>query len=141
MLVGSLLVATLAVAPALAGDDSKMAERIVDWETAFNSGDAGALAEFYAVDAKRMAYQAPTINGQAAIAENIKATRDQGMVKIQLAVTSAETHGDMGWATGTYHLMNAEEIVVQKGKWMNVSKKVKGKWLIQADIWNTDAAE
>ncbi len=47
----------------------------------------------------------------------------------------------MGWGHGTYVLMDADGSTVEQGKWMNVSKKVGGKWLIHCDIWNTDAAE
>ena len=141
LLVGILLIATMALAPALAGEKSDMAELLKSWETAYNAGDAKAVAAYYTEDATRLAYQAPTQTGRAAIAEATTATRDMGAVKISLELTSSETHGDMGWSTGTYHLMDAEGATVQKGKWMNVSKKVKGKWMIQADIWNTDAPE
>lgn len=47
----------------------------------------------------------------------------------------------MTWGHGTYRLMDAEGTTIQSGKWMNVSKKVGGTWLIHADIWNTDAPE
>jgi hypothetical protein len=36
----------------------------------------------------------------------------------------------MAWAHGTYHLMTAGGATSQKGK-----------WVIQTDIWNTDAPE
>lgn len=141
LLVGALLVATLAVAPALAGDPSKMAKRLEAWEAAFNAGDAKALTAHYTEDAARLPYQAPTITGRAAIADQMTAMRDQGAVKIELELLGSEAQGKMGWGHGTYHLMDADGGTVQKGKWMNVSKKVGGKWLIASDIWNTDAPE
>jgi len=138
----AMLMAALVASAAFAGDDpSNMAETIVTWEKAFNAGDAKAIAAVYAEDATRMPYQAPAISGQAAIAANISETRDQGIVKIELKLVGSETEGKMGWAHGTYHLMTADGATAQKGKWMNVSKKVKGKWVIQTDIWNTDTPE
>jgi ketosteroid isomerase-like protein len=141
LVVGALLVAALAVAPALAGDPSKMAERLAKWEGAYNAGDVKALAAHYTEDATRLPYQAPTISGRVAIADHTTAIRDQGAVKIELELLGAEAQGKIGWGHGTYHLMDAEGATIQKGKWMNVSKKVGGKWLIQSDIWNTDAPE
>jgi uncharacterized protein (TIGR02246 family) len=136
-----LLIATLAVAPALAGDASNMAQMVEEWEAAFNAGNAEAVAAMYTEDATRLPYQAPTISGRSAIAENIQANREQGIVKIELKLGGSESQGSMAWAHGTYHLMDADGTTIQKGKWMNVSKKVKGEWLIQSDIWNTDAPE
>lgn len=138
----AMLMAALVASAAFAGPDpSKMAETIVKWENAFNAGDAKAVAALYAKDAERLPYQAPIIIGPAAIAANITQTRDQEIVKIDLELDKSEAEGKMGWAHGTYILTNAEGATVQTGKWMNVSKKVEGKWVIQADIWNTDAPE
>jgi ketosteroid isomerase-like protein len=135
------LLAALVGAPALAGDDSNIAERIVTWEKAFNAGDAKALAAHYTEDAARLVYQAPAISGRAAIMENIQATYELGLTKIDLEVLGSESQGNLAWAHGTYKLMTADGAIAQEGKWMNVSKKVKGAWMTQADIWNTNAPD
>ena len=137
-----MLMAALVASAAFAGDDpSNMAGTIVAWEKAFNAGDAKAVAALYAEDGARLPNQAPVISGQAAIAANITETQAQGLSKIELKLVGSEAEGKMGWAHGTYHLMTSDGATAQKGKWMNVSKKVKGKWVIQTDIWNTDAPE
>jgi ketosteroid isomerase-like protein len=140
-LVAALLAATLTSIPALAADKSDMAGRATGWEKAFNSGNGEAVAAFYTEDAQRLPYQAPTVSGNSAIAANVQTTYEAGAVKIKLAVLGAESQGSMGWGHGTYELMDADGKTVQKGKWMNISKKVGGKWLIHADIWNTNAPE
>jgi ketosteroid isomerase-like protein len=138
----AMLLAVLAGAPAIAGgDDSNMAERIVAWEKAFNAGDTKALAAHYTEDGARLVYQAPAISGRAAIMDNTQATIDLGLTKIKLTVAGSESQGNLAWAHGTYKLMTADGATAQEGKWMNVSKKVKGAWLIQADIWNTNAPD
>jgi len=95
----------------------------------------------YTKDAQRMPYQAPTVSGNSAIPANVEASYEAGAVKVKLAVLGAESQGNLGWGHGTYELMDSAGKTVQKGKWMNVSKKVDGKWLIHADIWNTNAPE
>ena len=137
----ALLAATLTTSPALAGDKSDMAGRAKVWQEAFNSGSGKAVAALYTEDAMRMPYQAPTVSGNAALPANVQASYDAGAVKIKLEVLGAEAQGNLGWGHGTYELMDAEGKTIQKGKWMNVSKKVGGKWLIHADIWNTNAPE
>jgi ketosteroid isomerase-like protein len=137
--IGLTVIALLATSLALAGDKSDMAGRIVSWQKLYNSGDFDALAAQYTEDATRMPYQAPKVQGRAAIAEMNRTFHDAGAVKIELELVGSESSGGMGWAQGTYHLMDSNGETFQKGKWMNVSKKVGKEWLILADIWNTDA--
>ncbi len=139
LFVCSVIVVTLAAVPAFAGDASDMAKIVASWQASFNAGNAKAIAAMYAEDAMRLPYQAPTVSGRQAIVENIQGTLDQGIVKIELKLGASESHGDMAWAHGTYHLMTADGATAQMGKWMNVSKKVGDGWQIQCDIWNTDA--
>jgi ketosteroid isomerase-like protein len=137
----TLLAAVAVASPTLAGDKSDMAGRAQVWQDAFNSGAGTTIAGLYTEDAMRLPYQAPTIEGRDAIAANIAGTREAGITSIKLEVTGAESQGNMGWGHGTYVLMDGEGNTVQSGKWMNVSKKVEGKWLIHCDIWNTNAPE
>jgi len=134
-----LVAVTLAASPALAGDKSDLAGRVKVWQDAFNAGNADAVAALYTKEALRMPYQAPAIQGRAAIQGNIKMTHDAGVTKIALGVLGAESRGSLAWGHGTYVLMDANGATVQQGKWMNVSKKVGGEWRIHSDIWNTDA--
>ena len=56
-------------------------------------------------------------------------------------VLGSDSQGKLAWACGTYVLKTADGETVQEGKWMNVSKKVKGEWLTYSDIWNTNAPD
>lgn len=136
-----LVTVALALTPAIAGESDHNEEMLKNWQAAMNAGDAKAIAAMYTEDALRMPYQAPAVQGREAIAKNIQETLDQGITSVELTHGGSETHGKMGWAHGTYKLMTADGALAQEGKWMNVTKKVGGKWYIQADIWNTDAPE
>ncbi|NIO13634.1 MAG: DUF4440 domain-containing protein [Xanthomonadales bacterium] len=143
LFVGLLALAaalTLAASPASAGKDaSDLAARAAAWQKAFNAGDADAIAALYTEDGMRLPYEAPIVVGRAAVPANIQSTYDVGVTKIELEVLGAESQGNMAWGHGTYHLMDESGATVQKGKWMNVSKKIGGTWLIHCDGWNTDA--
>jgi ketosteroid isomerase-like protein len=118
-----------------------LAARAKAWQDAFNAGKADAVAALYTEGAVRLPYQAPSITGRAAIAGNIQENYDNGVTKIDLKVLESAAAGDMAWGHGTYSLMNSEGATVQQGKWMNISEKVGGVWLIHRDIWNTNAPE
>ena len=131
----------LAVTPVVAGDDSDMAGRLVTWQKAYNSDDLDALQAMYTEDGCRMPPNAETVSGSEAMQEFNKRGKELGWAEVTLGLTSSATSGDWGWATGTYVILGADGSELDHGKWMNVSKKVDGKWLIHADIWNTNAPE
>lgn len=139
--VSLLLVSALLALPAVADDKSNMQERVKAWQAAFNAGDADALSRTYTPDAVRMPYQAPTLKGRAAIRAHFESTFEGGIAGVELEVLGADSQGKLAWACGTYVLKAADGSTVQQGKWMNVSKKVRGEWLIYSDIWNTNAPD
>ncbi len=79
-----------------------------------------------------------TVDGNAAIAENLQAFKDVGGAQINIAVTEAESVGDTAYAVGTYEILDADGSHIYHGKWLNVSKRVNGEWKIYSDIWNTN---
>jgi uncharacterized protein (TIGR02246 family) len=138
----SILLAVLALgSPALALDKSNIEMRVEAWQKAFNAGDAAGVAAHYTLDAVRMPYQAPILKGRQAIKAHIEATYERGITGVELHVLGSDSQGKLAWACGTYVLKTADGETVQEGKWMNVSKKVKGEWLTYSDIWNTNAPE
>ena len=61
-----------------------------------------------------------------------------GKLGPRLSLPADESSGDMAHGTGTYEILGADGSHIDHGKWMNVSKKVGGKWLIHCDNWNSD---
>jgi ketosteroid isomerase-like protein len=133
-----MLGAILAAVPATAADKSDLAGRVVTFEKEYNAGNLAAVQALYASDACRMPPNQKAIQGSEGILEHLKWGKDQGWAKVKLAVTSADSSGDLAYGTGTYEIMGADGSHVDHGKWMNVSKKSKGTWKIQCDIFNSD---
>ena len=134
-----LLVAVLVAAPAAAGGwksyDEGMAK---SWEAAYNSGDDAAVAAYYTEDGIRMPPNSPAFEGREAIQGQIAAGREMGVAKVKLATDEIMTSGDMGFARGTYVIIDPEGNEVDNGKWMQVGKKVGDSWYAYRDIWNSN---
>jgi len=130
--------ALLLAAPVAAADASDMAGKIVSWEAAYNAGDFAAVAAYYAADGCRMPPNATTVQGREAIQTSIEEGHAAGIAQVKLGLVSSSTSGDLGWAMGTYEILDAEGKSIDNGKWMNTSKKAADGWKIQCDIWNSD---
>lgn len=133
-----IFMAVLIAATAFAGDESDLAARAAAWEKEYNANNLKGVVALYTADGCRMPPNAEAVHGSDGIMAQLKTGMDQGMAKVKISVTSAESSGDHGWGTGTYQIMAADGSTADSGKWMNVSKKVDGKWLIQCDIWNSN---
>ena len=140
LFLAALVVCLLVVAPvARAGGwetyDESMAE---SWEAPYNSGDAAAAAEYYTEDGIRMPPNDKAVSGREAIAAFIKQGMEMGIAKVKLTTDEVEVSGDMGFARGTYVIIDPEGNEADSGKWMQVGKKIDGKWYAYRDIWNSD---
>lgn len=133
-----ILCAILAAAPAMAADASDLAGRAATWEKEYNADHLAAVAALYSADGCRMPPNVPIAQGTEGILAQLKAGKEKGIAKVKIAVTAAETSGDLGYGAGTYEIMGADGSHVDHGKWMNYSKKIKGTWMIQCDIFNSD---
>ena len=136
----ALLLVAILVTPAPAADESDMAAKAATWEKEYNAGNLEAVAALYAADGCRMPPNQETAKATQGILAALKSGKEQGIAKVKIGVTSAETKGEMGYAIGTYEITGPDGKHVDHGKWMNVSKKVNGSWKIYCDIWNSNMA-
>jgi ketosteroid isomerase-like protein len=134
----SVLVLLLAVAPVAADDKSDAAGRVAKWESEYNSENLGNVADLYSEDGCRMPPNMEMLTGHDAIVAALKAGKDQGLAKVKISLTNAESSGTIGWGTGTYEVLDADGNTLDKGKWMNAYTKTGKEWTIQCDIWNSD---
>jgi len=123
---------------ALAADKSDVAARAATWEKEYNADNLAGVVALYATDGCRMPPNQETVHGRDAILAQLKAGKDRGAAKVKIAVTAAESRGDVGYGIGTYVLTGADGSHFDHGKWMLASKKLGGKWVTQCDIFSSD---
>jgi ketosteroid isomerase-like protein len=133
-----MLGAALAAVPAVAADSSNIAALAAVWEKEYNAGNLAAVVALYAPDGCRMPPNQEAVHGSQAILAALKSGKDRGLDKVKIAVTSAESSGDLSYGTGTYVITGADGAHIDHGKWMLVSKKSNGAWKTQCDIFNSD---
>jgi len=133
-----VMLCALVSIPALAADKSDVAARAATWEKEYNAGNLAAVVALYAPDGCRMPPNQDAVHGRDAILAQLKAGKDRGFAQVKIAVTAADSSGDVGYGTGTYVVTGADGSHVDHGKWMLASKKVDGKWVTQCDIFNSD---
>jgi uncharacterized protein (TIGR02246 family) len=133
-----LSIACLAAAPAVADSSKQFANLSKDWEVAYNARDAARVAALYAEDGMVMPPNAAGAQGREAIEAYIKKDMAASPGKLEIKTDVHGSNGDLGFARGTYSVTDADGKVVDKGKWVEVRKKINGKWYISSDIWNSD---
>jgi len=113
------------------------------WEKAYNGGDAAGVVALYAEDATLNAPGVSVAHGRAAIQEyfskDIPATHAAGVTMDVGEPTDRAISGDIAWETGAWTAKDKSGTTVDKGKYVTTYRKRDGKWLMAADIWNSDA--
>jgi uncharacterized protein (TIGR02246 family) len=110
------------------------------WQTAYNKGDAAALAALYTQDAKVMAPGAEPAAGRAAIQSLFAADIAKG-AKNTLTLADATGSGDYAVETGSWVAKGADGKHLDHGSYMTFYKKADGGWRIYRDIWNSSMAK
>lgn len=136
--LGFTLVGCQPGTPAAGKDASDIAGRAAAWVTHYNSGDLEAVAELYTEGGCRMLPNAGMVCGRDEILAALEQGRDQGVAKVEIEVSDAGSSGDLAWGQGTFEILGPDGASADRGKWMNVSKRSDGKWLIDRDIFNSD---
>ena len=129
-----------AFAQAGAGDLRAQIEKMDQaWQTAYNAGDAAALAALYTKDAKLMAPGAEPASGTAAIQAFFAKDVAQG-AKNTLTQGDVTGFGDFALETGGWVANSADGKHLDHGPYMTLYKKVGGGWKIYRDTWNSSMA-
>lgn len=113
-----------------------------DWMSYYNKGKVDKVAGLYADDALLMPPNAPPAKGKAAIRtyfmSDVAASQKAG-VKFNISGTpDGGVNGDWGWVSGSYTVTDKSGRILDAGKYLSVSHKVKGKWYYVRDTWNSD---
>jgi uncharacterized protein (TIGR02246 family) len=109
------------------------------WQTAYNAGDAAALAALYTPDAKVMAPGHAAASGQAAIQAFFVDDLKQHS-KNTLTTGEVLDGGSFAIAIGGFVATGPDGKHLDHGTYTTIYKKVDGGWKIFRDTWNSSMA-
>jgi uncharacterized protein (TIGR02246 family) len=137
-------IATLAslalVVPALAAEpDVRRAieQRNAEFAAGVARGDAAALAGMYTSDAMVLPPNGEVTRGHAAIEVFWRQALASGVRRMTLTTLEAEAHGDTAYEVGTYAMSGDADREIDRGKYVVVWRRDRGRWQLHRDIWNT----
>jgi ketosteroid isomerase-like protein len=133
--------------PAANRDDEEKALREADiaWSASAEKKDLEALVGFVTDDTVQLPPNAPAAKGKEAVRKewsNIFALKDSA-VKWEPNMVQVADSGELGYTSGTYTLSFTDPKagkVEDKGKYLEVWKKVDGKWTCHLDMYSSDIA-
>ncbi|MFC1845104.1 YybH family protein [Thermodesulfobacteriota bacterium] len=108
-----------------------------NFASAFASGDAANIAEFYTEDGMLLPAGSDFIKGKQAIKEYWQAAIDMGIKSIKLDIMEVEQHNDTAIEMSKYTLSSADDQVIDSGKGIVIWKNKGGAWKLHRDIWNS----
>ena len=131
--------------PAVNRSAEEAAIRAADiaWSDAAGRKDADAVAGFMTADGQTLPPNAPAAKGTDAVKKgwaDIFALKDAA-VKWEPAQVQVADSGDLGYTNGTYTLSFTDPKgakVEDHGKYLEVWKKVDGKWKCHLDMYSSD---
>jgi uncharacterized protein (TIGR02246 family) len=107
------------------------------WTTAFNKGDAAAVAAMYAEDAYVLPPGGEMVKGRGAIEAFWKQTAQQvgdaKLVTVDVLPLGRRGAREIGTVTLQTKAQPPQQLV---GKYVVVWQKARGRWLLATDIWN-----
>lgn len=136
-LIFALFVASCMQAPQTDLEGLKAMQDI--WQSAFDSGDAAALAAIYTEDGALMPPNSDKVTGRTAI-EAFWADFQVSDVGVEIQDTEVYAQGDDGYTVGTYTVSDVDGATIDEGKYVAIWRNVEGQWQIHRDIWNSNVS-
>jgi uncharacterized protein (TIGR02246 family) len=130
-------------APDTTADKAAIRAVSVAWKSAYNAGDAAAVAELYAEDAVLSAPGERPLRGKSSISEyfakKVAEFSAAGLTVADAPMGDVGVSGDLGFQWETYQVTDKSGAVVDAGKLLTLFERKNGKWMISGDTWNSDA--
>lgn len=104
---------------------------------AFNSEDADALAALFTEEGVMLPPNAPAIFGRDAIRAGNREAFAMVDHAIELEDLEIKVEGDLGYKAGRYRVRTKDDQLIDRGKYIEIWRKVDGQWKIHRDIWNS----
>lgn len=104
---------------------------------AFNSNSPEGMGQVYTEEAKLYPTNSVIIKGREAVENFWKGVFEAGVAKAKLVTNDVEDFGETAIEEGSYSLYDANDKVLDEGKYIVIWKKVNDQWKYDKDIWNT----
>ena len=104
----------------------------------FTTGDSAAFVSHYASDGCISPSNMPRMCGTQAITAFFNGGYAMGIRNIALITEEVMGGKDAVVETGKYEMFAANNVSIDKGKFIVIWKEENGKWKMYRDIWNTD---
>ncbi|MGH8249706.1 MAG: YybH family protein [Steroidobacteraceae bacterium] len=109
------------------------------WQERYRAQDAAGVAALYTEDAQLLPPDAPVVEGRVAIQEFIARNFRPGGAPIEIATVETQVFEDYAHRQGSFRLGEPGNESSATGKFLELWKKVDGRWLIHREIWNANA--
>lgn len=126
-------------AGAMKADEEAVRNGAAEWIEAYSKGDIDSILALYADDGVLMppgAHAAATREAMRDFLTTDIAT--SAGTTLELGDGTTGISGDIAWHSGTFTMKNSAGETVDTGKYLDVWRRVDGKWLILRNMWNTD---
>ena len=110
-----------------------------DWVERYAANDSAGIAALYTEDAQLLPPDQEIVNGRAAIQEFFARTSPPGSAAIEIATVETHVFGDYAHRQGSFLLKGPDGTTVAAGKFLELWKKVDGRWMIHRDMWSANA--
>ena len=109
------------------------------WVERYAANDAAGVAALYTEDAQLLPPDMEIVNGRAAIQEFVAKTNPPGGPAFEIATVETLVFGDYAHRQGSFRIRGPDGTALETGKFLELWKKVDGKWLIHRDMWSGNA--
>jgi ketosteroid isomerase-like protein len=104
----------------------------------FTESGGYGLAALYAKDAMVMPPNSDFVKSDG-IGNFWKGAFDAGVKKVSLETVDVQSSGEIATETGKFTLYDANDKVIDSGKYLVLWKNEDGKWKLFRDIWNSSS--
>lgn len=108
------------------------------WTAAYNADDLEALVAVYSDDAEALPPSSPPVRGAEAIRSLFQELRDSGLVHFDVRQREVGTEGDLGYREVFWTAHDSRGRVLDRGKAVEVWKRVDGRWRLHKDMWSSN---
>ncbi len=112
-----------------------------NFESIFGRGDAAGMADLYSANGVLLPTGSDFVKGKQAIEAFWQGAMDMGIKNAKLDIVEVEQHGDTAIDMGQYTLSNADDQVMDTGKYLVIWKLEDGTWKLHRDIWNSSLSQ